>query len=107
MNAALETTPVYDEAAIERESVEQVFGLTGGELEARPWEPWAPSALYEPEAFDFNYATEGSKRRTFPYWYEGTPVGVANFRDIYDPFEGEAPLCCACMDAGPDGADGE
>lgn len=81
-----DTAPAPDaEADHERECVEQVFRLTGGELSDEPWEPWVPSEMV-PDPFDFEYATEGSKRTTFRYWYDGLPdyVGRREFPDQYD-----------------------
>jgi hypothetical protein len=63
------------EAAIERERVEWVFGLTGGELEDVPWEPFVPA----PDEWEWDDAfnrvpTPRLTRATFRYWYEGAPA---------------------------------
>lgn len=46
------------EARIWRQQLEEVFGLTGGELEDKPWESKNP---------------ESGIDRTFHHWYEGVP----------------------------------
>lgn len=53
---------------IERERIEWVYGLTGGELETSPWQTAAPSV----------YQSDGSETGDWlpwpwRYWYEGTP----------------------------------
>lgn len=56
------------EVEIEREQIEWVFGLTGGELRFEPW-------TYE----------VGGKESRFPYWYEGVPdYASGDFSDQYD-----------------------
>jgi hypothetical protein len=54
---------------IERQRVEEVFGLTGGELNDRPWEPFEPD-------------TDGSAftRVSFAYSYDGAPSYAEEYR---------------------------
>jgi hypothetical protein len=60
------------EAVIEKEQVEWVFGLTGGELSDEPW-------LVAVE----NHGEE--EARTFVYWYEGVPEYAAeDHKDRFD-----------------------
>jgi len=59
----------------EREQVEQVFGLTGGELADRPWEPFAADS--DGESFT---------RASFRYWYDGAPAWSEDGRH-------QAPAC--------------
>jgi hypothetical protein len=70
-----------DEKRIERTCVEYVFGLTGGELEDKPWEPWVPNTE---ESFPYLY-DQASERWTFTYWYDGLPDWCAHdYKDRYD-----------------------
>lgn len=59
-----------DRGANERMQIEEVFGLTGGELETTPWEP---------------IAQDGQRELTFKftYWYTGVP-SYAQELDDYD-----------------------
>lgn len=57
-----------DESAIEREQIEYVFGLTGGELASEPWTYQAP----------YVYSSDSStelllREHTARYWYDGCP----------------------------------
>lgn len=76
------------EAAIERERVEQVFGLTGGELSDEPWVYWTQQEsdvdgkpLYGPESGHVGlwegHAVEshrdGFMEWSGRYWYDGAP----------------------------------
>jgi ferric-dicitrate binding protein FerR (iron transport regulator) len=72
-----ETSEEY-EARIERECVEWVFGLTGGELEDKPWEPFEPHPEMSERdaAFDAEYRHSSSNPRPFRYWYDGVPSYV-------------------------------
>ena len=54
---------------IEREQVEWVFGLTGGELADEPWRP---------------LGADGTAW-VFPYWHDGVPeYAEADFDDVYE-----------------------
>mgnify|MGYP001606612710 CR=1 FL=1 len=55
-----------DEAQIERQRIEMVFGLTGGELGNEPW----------------TYTADGVDT-AFPYWYDGAPDYVER-HDVSD-----------------------
>lgn len=87
-NAAAEEAAAK-EAKIERESVEAVFSLTGGELESKPWEPWIPAHALDADDL-LRIAGHGfgpeSNQTIFRYWYEGVPdyVGRNEFPDIHD-----------------------
>lgn len=60
--APTSTPRAEDEIEIERERVEWVFGLTGGELSGEPW-----------RVLDVNGAPEN-----FPYWYHDVPEYAAS-----------------------------
>lgn len=51
------------EAAIERQQIEAVFCLGGGELEDKPWTVWIPGSPDDDESVQMSYT----------YWYEGPP----------------------------------
>lgn len=57
------------EADIERERIEWVFGLTGGELESERWDVWTPY-LWTDGTTDPRPEMSASG---FAYWYEGCP----------------------------------
>lgn len=87
-NAAAEEAAAK-EARIERESVEEVFRLTGGELETKPWEPWIPAHPLDADdllRIAWHGFGPGSNQTIFRYWYEGVPdyVGRNEFPDIHD-----------------------
>ena len=72
------------EAQIERECVEWVFGLTGGELMDRPWV--VVTLRKNPEDADVSDEEMGEPY-TNPYWYSGVPKWVAReipHQDVYD-----------------------
>lgn len=80
--------PERSEADIEREQVEWVFGLTGGELEDKPWEPFAPSTEGEKDctwALGMGGLGYASSRETFAYHYDGVPdyCGRREYDDLY------------------------
>lgn len=74
-----ETKPVREEQ-IERQQVEQVFGLTGGELETEPWMYWTQtedSSDGDPLWAKTDRMHElGMMEWTGRYWYEGPPEYV-------------------------------
>lgn len=72
--AAMAEATEKREAALEKERVERVFGLTGGELNDRPWEPFAPK---EGNYFDGDHY----ERESFRYWYDGAPSYASGFDD--------------------------
>jgi hypothetical protein len=78
------------EAWVERESVEQVFLLTGGELDDKPWEPWEPCALSDRDADHVlaghdTWSHHASERLSFRYSYDGVPEWAEeDFPDLYD-----------------------
>jgi hypothetical protein len=67
-----------EELAIERQQIEEVFRLGGGELASKPWEPFVPC---ESSDEDLQWSlrvlgglsADASERTTLPYWYEGVP----------------------------------
>lgn len=79
-----------NEEAIERQQVEEVFGLTGGELEDEPWICWTQmesevdgEPLYgKNEEFHAQSFWEWKER----YWYEGPPEYVE--REMQRQFPG-------------------
>lgn len=72
------TVTVHDrDRDVEREQVEQVFGLTGGELSDEPWVYWTQqesstdgSPLWDK---DDESHVGGMVEWHEPYWYEGAP----------------------------------
>jgi hypothetical protein len=75
------------EKRIERECVEQVFGLTGGELERTPWEPWIeidPPTDSDPLAGRSEYRPWYFKQTTNRYWYEGAPEYASEYARDFD-----------------------
>jgi hypothetical protein len=71
------------DAAIERERIEQVFGLTGGELSDEPW-----SCESREEA-------KPDRVRTFHSWYEGVPeYAKRDFPDLHDTSYRTVISCC-------------
>lgn len=64
------------DAAVERECVEAVFALGGGELADEPWEPWVASDATEADiAWSARTGIQPklSERWTFRYHYDGVP----------------------------------
>jgi len=78
--AELERKRQAQDAAIERERVEQVFGLTGGELEDEPWVVIETSTPSDPN----NHTVSGQAQYIF--WFEGIPDYLAkrDYPDFYD-----------------------
>jgi hypothetical protein len=58
------------EAALEKQRVEEVFGLTGGELSDKPWEPFA-----------LDEGGEHAERQCYRYHYDGAPSYASEFDD--------------------------
>ncbi len=74
--AELERKRQEQDAAIEKERIEQVFGLTGGELETSPWKCQSRE----------NPELSIDREWSFAYWYEGVPEYAK--RDFEDPHDG-------------------
>jgi len=77
----------YSEEAKEREEIEQVFGLTGGELEDKPWHyvRWVQQRpdWGKDQKQEHDYKSDPGKLR---FWYEGVPdYAGGDFKDQYDP----------------------
>jgi len=67
------------ERDLEREQIEWVFGLTGGELADEPWTVLgAPIHFFRHDPLQ----TEAMDEHVFPYWYEGVP-DYSEIRDKY------------------------
>jgi hypothetical protein len=62
------------EAAIEREQVERVLRLTGGELDDKPWHYWLAHRYSDGTAMDTGDIDSFYEGRSH-YWYEGAPDG--------------------------------
>lgn len=70
----LERRRQEQDAALSKERVEQVFGLTGGELSD---EPWKCKPVYE--------AVSDASPWKFRFWYEGVPdYAASEFPDKWD-----------------------
>ena len=76
------------EAAIDKEQVEWVFGLTGGELYDRPWEPYASK-----DGGDY------FKLESFRYWYDDKPDYVS---DLSRDDEYRTVVYCCLFGSTPD-----
>lgn len=95
------TTQMTDrEAQIEREQVEWVFGLTGGELNAGPT-PYT----YQAEGYDITDHTYKmmTKSGHFAYTYDGVPdyAGHSEFPDVYDNHVDYFTAVTDCLYGGP------
>ena len=72
------------DAIIERQQIEAVFGLTGGELADDRWD----------------VGDQTGTARAYAYWYEGPPEWAAHeFTDRYDV--DYRTLICCCLFGGP------
>ena len=73
---------VWPEATIERERVQQVFGLTGGELSDTPW-------IYTEGGKTIAYSSGGEDHPyKYEYWYDGLPDYVES-REYPDKYTAE------------------
>jgi len=77
----------YSEEAKEREEIEQVFSLTGGELEDKPWHyvRWVQQRpdWGKDQKQEHDYKSDPGKLR---FWYEGVPdYAGGDFKDQYHP----------------------
>jgi hypothetical protein len=100
------TVPMTEqEARIEREQVEHVFGLTGGELSDRAWH-YVAEKVSQVDGKPFTPANERvpmdetSACRLFHYWYDGAPEYVASeYRN--ETREIRTVVCCALFGMPP------